>query len=171
MVACVRQYPNDAPLWEGRVIVNKPPKRVDQVTQSVYLIEQRTEGKTPQIYMCSTLSNKGRHDGKSVATAAAVLYHKKSEWGHTECTLGKKLTQTDIEVKALHPALKLLRDFASETKYTGPVQLITGSPSVLHLFLDFSPHATQHAALSFAWEIDFLLTEHPQLSLTIQYAK
>ena len=58
-----------------------------------------------------------QHDDKSVATVAAVLYHKWSEWGHTECMLGEKLTQADIEVEALRLALKPLGDSAKETYY------------------------------------------------------
>ena len=69
-------------------------------------------GKTPQIFLAGVLSNKGRHDDKSIAMAAAVLYHKGVEWGHTECLLGKKLTQANINVKALCPASMLLGDFA-----------------------------------------------------------
>jgi hypothetical protein len=121
--------------------------------------------------MTSVLSNRGRHDDKSVTTAAAVLYHKQSEWGHTECTLGVKLTQTDIEVEALRPALLLLRDFIEDTNYTGPVHLITGSPTAPHLFLDFTQPSTQHISLEFARTIDSLLSKHPQISLIIQYAK
>ena len=68
--------------------------------------------------MSGALSNKGQHDGKSVAIVTVVLYHKRSEWGHTECMLGEKLTQADmIEVEALRLALKLLGDFAKETNY------------------------------------------------------
>jgi len=92
--------------------------------------------------MAATLSDRGRF----VATASAVSHHAQSEWGYTECILGEKLTQADIEVEALRPA-RTLGDFVKENGYSGSVQLITGST------------------------IDSLLTEHPQIPLTIQYAK
>jgi hypothetical protein len=163
--------PKSAPQWEGRVSVRTPRKREEQPAYAKYLVNQRTIGIIPQIFMTSVLSNRGRHDDKSVATAAAVLYHKQSEWGHTECTLGVKLTQTDIEVEALRPALLLLRDFIEDTNYAGPVHLITGSPTAPCLFLDFTQPSTQHISLEFARKIDSLLSEHPQISLIIQYAK
>jgi hypothetical protein len=163
--------PEGAPRWEGRVSIQTPLRREEQVVHTEHLVNQRIAGMTPQIFMAGTLSNKGRHDDKSIATAAAVLYHQQSEWGHTECVLGERLTQTDIEVEALRPALLLLSDFASETHYTGPVQLITGSPTAPQSFLKFTQHATQHVSLEYAQKIDTLLAEHPQITLTIQYAK
>lgn len=163
--------PKDAPQWKGRVSVQTPLKQEEQTAHSVKLIRQRTVGMIPQIYMGGVLSNKGRHDDKSIATVAAVLYYKKSEWGHTECVLGEKLTQADIEAEALRPALLLLGDFANEAYYSGTVQLITGSPIAPKAFLNFSQHATQHVSLEYARKIDSLLTEHPQISLKIQYAK
>ena len=42
--------------------------------------------------MVTTLSNRGRHDNKSVAITAAELYHAQSECAHTECALGKNST-------------------------------------------------------------------------------
>ena len=163
--------PKDAPHWDGRVDIRPPMKREEQPAHAERLVNQRNEGKIPQIFMGGILSNKGRHDGRSIATVAAVLYHTRSEWGHTENVLGEKLTQIDIEVAALQPALKLLRDFTNETKYTGPVQVITGSPTAPGLFLDFSPHDTQYTSLALAREIDSLTTENPLIFITIQYAK
>jgi hypothetical protein len=106
-----------------------------------------------------------------ITTTVAVLYHRKSEWGHTECTLGDKKTQTDYEIEALHPALTLLGDFVKETEYKGPVQIITGSPTAPRRFLDFTQHAAQHVSLELAHKIDLVLAEHPQIHITIQYAK
>ena len=82
--------------------------------------------------------------------ATAVLYYTRSEWGHTACILGEKLTYADIEVKVLHLALNLLRDFVNKTKYTGLIQIITGSHTALGKFLDLSPHATQHVLIALA---------------------
>ena len=121
--------------------------------------------------MTGVLSNKGCHDGKSVATVAAVLYHKGTEWGHTECPLGEKVTQADVEVEALCPALRLLGDYVIQTNYSGPVELITGSPTAPGLCLNFSQHAMQHIALKCVQSIDMLLTAHPGINITIQYAK
>jgi hypothetical protein len=165
------ELPEGAPHWDGRVTIRRALTREDQGALSEHLVKQRKVGNIPQIFVAGILSNKGRHDDKSIATAAAVLYHKQSEWGHTECTLGKKLTQADIKVEALRPGLLLLEDFIRGTKYNGPVQIITGSPSAPHLSLNFSQHATQHVSLEFAWKIDSLLMDHPQIYLTIQYAK
>jgi hypothetical protein len=39
------------------------------------LVNQHTTGTVPQIFMAGALSNSGRHDDKSIGTAAAVLYH------------------------------------------------------------------------------------------------
>ena len=163
--------PEGAPRWEDRVLIRVPLKREEQEAHKEHLVNQYNAGNTPQIFMAGVLSNKGRHDGKSITTAVAVLYHKGSEWGHTECILGEKLTQTDIEVEVLCPALLLLGDFAKESDYTGPMQIITRSPTAPHSFLNFTQHATQHASLEFAQKIDSLLTEHPQISLIIEYAK
>jgi hypothetical protein len=121
--------------------------------------------------MTGTLSNKGRHDGRSIATAAAVLYHKGSEWGHTERILGEKLTQVDIDLETMLPALLLLGDFARETNHTGVVQLITGSPSTPHQVFNFKQHATQHVSVNLAWKTNTLFAEHPHLSLILIYAK
>ena len=119
-----------------------------------------------------TRSSRGSTSSPTRRTrAAAVLYYTRSEWGHTACVLGEKLTYADIEVKALHPALNLLRDFVNETKYTGPIQIITGSHTAPGKFLDFSPNATQHASIALAQQIDALLTEHPLAFITVQYAK
>jgi len=85
--------------------------------------------------------------------------------------LGEKLTQADIDLEATQPALLLLTDFARTTNYTGPVQLISGSPVATQQLFSFSQHATQHASLSLARKVDALLTEHPQLILNFQYAK
>lgn len=163
--------PNGAPQWDGRVSVQNPIKRDDQAAHTEQLVNQQHLGTTPQIFISGTLSNKGRHDDKSIATAAAVLYYKQAEWGHFERVLGEKLTQNDIEVEALCPALMLLSDFANETHYTGPVQINTGSPTAPQTFLNFSQHAAQQVSLDLARRIDVLLTEHPQITLTIQYAK
>ena len=163
--------PVDAPLWDDRVEIRPVLGKEDQPALAERLATQQKGGRIPQVFMGGVLSNKGRHDGRSIATAAAVLYHTQSEWGHTECILGEKLTRTDIEVEALRPALKLLRDFANDTKYIGPVQLITGSHTALNLFLNFSPHDSQPTSLNIAHEIDTLLTENPLLYIKIQHAK
>jgi hypothetical protein len=166
------ELPKDAPHWKGRVSIRPPLKREDQAAHSDHLVNQRNAGKIPLIFIAGALSNKGRHDDKSIATTAAVLYHRGTEWGHTECILGERLTQADVEAEALRPALTLLGDFAKETNYKGPaVQVITGSPTAPRLFLDFTQHATQHVSLEFAQTIDLILVEHPQIHLTIQYAK
>src|SRR6267154_407841 len=163
--------PKGAPFWNGKVSIPTPLKREDQAALTERLVKQHNLGKVPQIFMAGTLSNKGRHDDKSIATAAAVLYHNKTEWGHTKCTLGEKLTRADIEAEMLRPVLRLLADFVTETNYTGPVQMITGSPSAPHSFLNFKQHATQHVSLEFAQKIDSFLADHPQVTLTIEYAK
>jgi hypothetical protein len=163
--------PEGMPQWGGRVSVRPPLTREEQETQGKYILEQLHEGKTPQIYVGGVLSNKGRHDGKSVATVAAVLYHKGVEWGHAECALGEKVTQADVEAEALRPALRLLGDFANGTDYSGPVLIISGSHTAPRLFLDVSQHATQHASLEFARTIDALLTDHAGITLTIQHAR
>ncbi len=165
------ELPKGAPQWEGRVTVRPPLKQENQEAHSVHLVKQCITGKIPQIFITGVLSNKGRHDDKSIATVAVVLYHKGEEWGHTECILGEKLTQTDINVEALRPALMLLGDFAQETKYKGPVHIITGSPTAPQLFLDHTQRATQHVSLELTHQIDSLLLECPQLYITIQYAK
>jgi hypothetical protein len=150
----------------------KPPlKREDQAAHADHLANQYKAGKIPQIFLAGTLSNRGRHDGKSIATMTAVLYHERLEWGNTECILGEKLTQADIEIEALHPGLTLLEDFVKETNYKGPVQIITGSPSAPRLFLDLTQHATQHVSLEYARKLDSLFTDHPNIYITIQYAK
>ena len=159
------------PQWEGRVSVRPLLTGEEQETHGKHIADQLHEGKTPQIYIGGVVSNKGRHDGKSVATAAAVLYHKKVEWGHAECTLGEKVTQGDVEVEALRPALRLLGDFANGADYLGPVQIISGSHTALHLFLDFSQHAAQHASLEFARTIDSLLKDHRGITITLQHVK
>ena len=128
-------------------------------------------GEIPQIFVTGVLSNRGRHDGKSIATAAAVLYHKKTEWGHNVSILGEKMTQNDSETEALRPALALLADFADETNYTGPVQIVTGSPTASQRFLDFTQHESQRLSLEFAWNIDALLTAHQGITMCIQHAK
>jgi hypothetical protein len=163
--------PERAPSWEGRVSVRTPLRREQQEALSKHLTNQLTVGEIPQIFLAGVLSNRGRHDDKSIAATAAVLYHKGSEWGHCEHVLGEKVTQADIEAEALRPALTLLRDFTNETGYKGPVQITTSSPSAPQLFLNFTQHATQHASIEFARSIDTLLAKHPQISLTIQYAK
>jgi hypothetical protein len=163
--------PEGAPRWEGRLSIQPPPTKEQAEDHANKLKNHLNEGKIPQIYMYGTLSNKGRHDGKSVATVAAVLYHKKSEWGHTECLLGEELTQVDIEVEALRPALALLGDFAKETNYEGPVQLNTESPTAPRLLLDFSQHATQHVSLEAANNIDALLTDFPRITLILKSTK
>lgn len=56
----------------------------------------------------------------------------------------------DVEVEALCPVLILLRDFANETGYVGPVQLIIYSPMVPKQFLDFFQHTTQHISIDLA---------------------
>ena len=165
------EIPKGAPKWDGRVAVRTPLKREEQPALADRLIIQKREGNVPQIFLGSVFSNKGRHDGRSIAAAAAALYYRGSEWGHTVSILGEKLTQADIEVEALRPALNLLRDFANETKYTGPIQVITGSPSAPGKFLDFSPHPTQHVSLEFAHQIDSFVSENPGVFLTILYAK
>jgi hypothetical protein len=165
------ELPVGAPQWEGRVTIQPLAKREDQEAHSDWLVNQHNAGTIPQIFIGGALSNRGRHDDKSIATTAAVLYHKRSEWGHTECILGEKLTQADTEVEALRPGLTLLEDFVGETNYKGPVQIITGSPSGPHLFLDFTQHATQHVSIELAWKIDSLLANHPRIHLTIQYTK
>ena len=164
------ELPEGAPRWDGRVSIQPLPTRDQQTVQSENLKNQLNAGKIPQVYMYGTLSNKGRHDGKSVASVAAALYHKRSEWGHTECLIGEKLTQTDIEVEAIHPALQLLGDFVKESDYSGPVQMITSSPTAVRLFLNFSQHAAQHASLKTANTIEVLMTTQ-QISLNIQYIK
>ena len=82
--------PEGAPQWEGRVTVQVPLKREEQETLAVHLINQHIAGETPHVFMGGVLSNKGRHDDKSIATIAAVLYHRRLEWGHTEHILGEK---------------------------------------------------------------------------------
>ena len=56
--------------------------------------------------------------------------------------LGDKLTQADAENEALRSALALLGDFVKDTNYEGPIQLITGSPTALSHFFNFSQHTT-----------------------------
>jgi len=129
------------------------------------------KGPIPQIFMSATVSNKGRHDDKSVAAAAAVMYHARTEWGHTKSVLGDKRTQEDSEVEAFRSALLLLGDFVKENDYKGPVLLVTGSATALHRFLNFSQHDTQYLSLEFAQTIDTLLTTYTQISLTIEFAK
>ena len=144
------ELPEGAPRWNGKVSILPSIDREGQAAHSALLTKQRKEGKIPQIFMTGVLSNRGRHDGISCAATAAALYYKRTEWGHTECLLGEKLTQADAEVEALRSALTLLGDFAQETNYEGPVQLITGSPTALSHFINFSQHATQHASVEFA---------------------
>ena len=164
------ELPESAPHWNGKVSVQPPIEWKGQGAHSTFLTKQRMEGKTPHIFMTSVLSNKGRHDGISVAVTAATLYYKRTEWGHMECLLGDKLTQADAEIEALRSALALLGDFAKETNYEGPVEMITGSPTALSRFLDFSQHPTQHVSIEFAWKLDSLLMTHT-ISINIQFAK
>jgi hypothetical protein len=159
------------PQWGDQVSVRPRLRKEEQEEQGRQLLEQLKVGKTAQVYMTGILSNKGRHNGKSVATVAAVLYHKGTEWGRTECPLGKKVTQADVDVEALRPALRLLGNFAVQTNYSGPVELITGSSTAPSLCLDFSQHTMQHVALNCAQSIDTLLTAHPSIAISIQYAK
>ena len=165
------ELPEGAPHWNGKVSALPPVPREGQTAHTTHLLRQRTEGKTPQIFMTGILSNKGRHDDISVAATAATLYHKQTEWGHTESILGDKLTQADAENEALRSALALLGDFVKDTNYEGPIQLITGTPTALSHFINFSQHATQHASVEFAWKIDSLLKTHPQITISLQAAK
>jgi hypothetical protein len=50
-------------------------------------------------------------------------------------------------------------------------RLITGSPSTPQQVFNFGQHATQHVSIDLAWKTNTLLTEHPHLSITLQYAK
>jgi hypothetical protein len=163
--------PNGAPGWDGRVSVQANRKTEEHTAHSDLLAKQHTEGKIPQIFMTGVLSNRGRHDGKSVGTGAAVLYYKRSEWGHTERTLGEYLTQADIDLETVQSALTLLEDFVRETNFTGPIHLITRLPTVPHQIFGFGQHATQRVSLTLAWKIDALLSEYPQITLMLQYAK
>ena len=132
--------PERAPQWGGQVCMRPHLRKEEQENQGRQLSEQLKVGKIPQVYMTGVLSNKGRHDGKSVATVAAVLYHKGTEWGHTECPLGEKVTQADVEIEALRPALRLLGNFTIQTNYSGPVELITGSPTAPSLIRKMTRH-------------------------------
>jgi hypothetical protein len=126
--------------------------------------------------MATTPFNRGRHDNKSVATAAAI-YRALSDSGYPGCSLGEKSTQADIEVEPVEApcsALTLLpvNDFIKETGYSGSVQLIIGSTTAPHRFLNFTKHTTmQYLSLEFTQIVDSLLAEHPQITFTIQSAK
>src|SRR6266446_1000561 len=163
--------PAGAPSWDGRVSIQPPSRREEQAHQADQLEKQHATGTTPQIFMTAIISNKGRHDGKLVAAAAAVLYFARTEWGHLRCVLGDKRTQDDSEVEALRSALLLISDFVKETGCKGPVRLISGSAPALHRFLNFSQHDNQYLSLEFAQTIDALLMTYPEISLIIQFAK
>ncbi len=163
--------PSGAPKWGGKVSVCPPPERENQADHANQLENQHTAGTTPQIFMSTTISNKGRQDNKSVAAVAAVLYYARTEWGHMGSVVGEKMTQDDGEMEVLRSALLLLSDFVKEADYKGPIQLITGSATALFRFLNFSQHDAQHLSLEFAQTIDEILKAHPLISLHILFAK
>ncbi len=108
------ELPAGAPKWDGKVSICPPLRREDQAYHAVQLEKQHMKGTIPQIFMSATVSNKGWHDDKSVAAAAAVMYHTQTEWGHMKSVLGDKRTQEDSEVEAFRSALLLLGDFVKE---------------------------------------------------------
>jgi len=74
-------------------------------------------------------------------------------------------------MSALRPALALLSDFLLSFQYSSSVHIVTGPAEAIGLFLKFGKHTTQHFSIEFAREIDALLTNHPDLTITIQHAK
>ena len=96
------------------------------------------EGHTPHIFLNAAHTNKGRQDGKPIGAAAAVLYFRGKEWGHLEYTLGDQVTRMDAETGALSllPALALLSNFLTSSRYAGPVRLVTRSEEAAKRFLN-----------------------------------
>ena len=111
-------------------------------TQTTQLENLRAAGKTPLIYLNAAHTNKGRHDDKSLAAAAAVLYYSGQEWGHAEHVFGDWVTRSDAEVSTMRPALALLSDFLISVQYSGPVHIVTGSAEANALFLKLGHHTT-----------------------------
>jgi hypothetical protein len=170
----IEAFPNtppNAPCWGGRITIPPLPTQAERDDQTTCLVDLRVAGNTPIVFINAAYTNKGRQDDKSLGAAAAVLYYEGKEWGHAEHVFGDKVTKSDAEVGAMRPALALLSDFLLSFQYTGSVHIITGSTEAIGLFLKFGNHMTQHFSIEFAQKIDTLLTNHPDLTITIQHAK
>ena len=163
--------PAGAPHWNGQV--QMVPKKSDwdysQITTA--LSESCREGTTTNIYCEGMVSNRNRADGKQVGAASAVLYHKGTEYKHSETVFGETVTEADTLVRSLTPALRSLTVFLAEEPNQAhiPINILIPSETAINRTLDATPHEEQETALRHLASLGELFNTYPNVRIRLQW--
>jgi ribonuclease HI len=161
--------PPDAPSWNGRV--ETFPKHEEwnyqQITET--LVNRCREGETINVFCTGVRSNRNRKDGKQLGAASAVLYNGGRDWKHKEEVFGETVTENDAALRALIPALDLLRDFLSSHQADAHHSACILLPSnyAIKKALDPSPHEEQAVSLACLEILGELMTSYPNTNIKL----
>ena len=163
--------PVGAPHWGGRVTVAPRHDGQDYTAISEEIKDACHQGHATNIYCEALLSNKNRDDGKQLGAAAAILYHKGREIGHTEKVFGEGVTASDIWTRALTPALDVISSHLTNrpAHLQEAFKILLPSNPALRRTLDPSPHEEQASALRHLRKLDELLARYPNTTYTLQW--
>ena len=156
--------PPGAPQWDGRVTLVPKQEGWDYPLVSEEIKNACHQGLTTNVYCEAILSNRDREDGRQLGAAAAMLYHKGRERGHSAKVFGDTVTITDAWTRALTPALDaitaLLSSKHAQVQETFKI-LLPSSAAMANALDPSSTHDEQATSIRHLEKLGELLASYP----------
>ena len=163
--------PPGAPQWDGRVTLIPKQEGWDYPLVSEEIKNACHQGLTTNVYCEAILSNRDREDGRQLGAAAAMLYHKGRERGHSAKVFGDTVTITDAWTRALTPALDAITALLSSkhAQVQETFKILLPSSAAMANALDPSTHDEQATSIRHLEKLGELLASYPNTAFILQW--